>query len=57
MTLQVWFWIIMALWFVIGLYADYVPGQPYPYFRGARHVLVFILFVIIGWQVFGAPVK
>lgn len=57
MTLQIWFWLIMAIWLVFGLWGEYVPGQPYPLHHAVGHVLLFILFVLLGWQVFGSPVK
>ena len=56
MTLQFWFWIIMALWLVFGFWrARAVGDQLYPFWGG--HLLVFLLFAILGWQIFGAPVK
>ena len=57
MTLQFWFWIIMFLWLFFGLYADYTAGQPYPVRRGAWSILLFILLAILGWHVFGSPIK
>ena len=57
MTLDVWFWIVMVLWLLIGFYAEYIPGQPYPVYRGGRHFLTFIVLLIIGLRVFGGPVK
>lgn len=57
MTLQIWFWLVMAIWLVFGLWGEYVPGQPYPINRAGGHVLLFVLFVLLGWQVFGSPVK
>lgn len=55
MTLEVWFWVIMFLWLVVGLWLEWTPG--YPYVRAGRHVLIFILLLILGWRVFGSPVK
>ena len=59
MTLQIWFWLFMALWLIFGFWRNYsspVTGQPL--FIGiGGHVLSFILFAILGWQVFGSPVK
>jgi hypothetical protein len=51
------FWVLMILWLVIGLWFDYTPLQPYPFKRGLSTVLVFILLAIIGWQIFGTPVR
>jgi hypothetical protein len=57
MSRELLFWVLMLLWLVFGLWADYVPGQPYPVRNGIGTVLLFVLFAVLGWQVFGAPVK
>ena len=55
MTLQIWFWLFMALWIAFGVWRD----SPNPNWRAWGGVLLieFILFLILGWQVFGSPVK
>lgn len=53
MTLQTWYWLFMALWLFFGIWRD--RANLWPAIGG--HALQFILFVIIGWQVFGSPVK
>lgn len=56
MTLQVWFWIFMVIGLVFGTWINYDPQRPW--FRwGGGHLLIFILLAILGWQVFGSPVK
>lgn len=58
MSLAVLFWVLMIIWLVFGIWSGYVPGQPYPGIRNwGSNLLLFILFAILGWQVFGAPVK
>lgn len=57
MTLAVLFWILMIIWLVFGLWRDYVPAQPYPLPRLAGNLFLFVLLAILGWQVFGGPVK
>lgn len=57
MSRELLFWVLMLLWLVFGLWSDYVPGQPYPVRNGIGTVLLFVLFAVLGWQVFGAPVK
>ncbi len=51
MTFALVFWILMLLWLVWSL-----PIHPWaaqaPY---AGNVLLFILFLLLGWRVFGAP--
>jgi hypothetical protein len=57
MPLNIWFWIIMALWLVLGLWREYIPGQPYPMWRGVGTIIEFILFALIGWKLFGSPIQ
>lgn len=57
MTRDILFWVLMIIWLVFGLWSEYVPGQPYPFRVGARSFLTFVLLAILGWTVFGAPVK
>jgi hypothetical protein len=47
----------MLLWLVFGFWANYTPNQPYPFKTWGGNVLLFLLFLILGWQTFGAPVK
>ena len=47
------FWIIMLLWLVYGLWDLRAPGQ-FPVWGNT--LWLFILFVLLGWHVFGAPV-
>lgn len=55
MTLEVWFWIFMALWLFFGLWRARAEAAPYPIVGG--HLLQFLLFVIVGWKIFGSPVQ
>lgn len=57
MTLEVWFWIIYVLALLFGFYSEYTPGQPYPFPRGVRHFVFFILIGLLGLRVFGGPIK
>jgi len=57
MTLEVWYWILMLLWLLFGFWTYYVPGQPYPVWRGGRHMLLFFVLLILGLRTFGSPVK
>lgn len=54
MSFALVYWILMLLWFVFGL-APYV-GLVHPYTAIASNVLLFILFLLLGWHVFGSPV-
>lgn len=55
MTLQIWFWIIMALWLFFGVYRERANPNFTLWVSGL--LVEFVLFLIIGWQVFGSPVK
>jgi hypothetical protein len=57
MSLQIWFWIFYVLSLFYGFWTEYAVGQPYPYPRGFRHLLFYILIGILGWRVFGSPIK
>lgn len=56
MLLPVWFWLMMFLWLFFGVWREYTP-QPTPFVRSTGVFMLFILFAILGWQVFGSPVK
>ena len=52
MTLGLMFWILMLLWVVLSLAVHYYPGWgPWP-----GTILLFLLFLCLGWKVFGAPI-
>jgi hypothetical protein len=50
------FWILMLIWLIFGFVQNsgIVPG---PYGLWGHSLLLFILLLLLGWQVFGAPIK
>lgn len=56
MTLGLAFWLCMFLWLMFGLAWNW-PGNSAigPYGPIGNTVLLFLLFLILGWRVFGAP--
>jgi succinate-acetate transporter protein len=54
MTLGLAYWILMLIWFVFGLLVNFGTFERTWGFAG-NLVLLFCLFVLLGWQVFGAP--
>lgn len=57
MTLDAWYWLLMALWFFFGGWRIFVvPPAERPYLAG-NHALIFVLFVLIGLKNFGSPFK
>jgi hypothetical protein len=55
MTMGLAYWIIMLLWFVLGLVVR--GGYIGNHYVWAGDLLLFILFVLVGWKVFGAPLR
>jgi hypothetical protein len=54
MTLGLAYWIIMLIWFVFGLAAHFGFVAAGVGVLGGT-LMLFVLFVLLGWQVFGAP--
>lgn len=58
MSIGLIFWILMLLWLVFGLWQAWPGGVPqgagwYPL---GSTVLLFLLFLLLGWAAFGPPV-
>lgn len=51
------FWILMLLWLVFGFVMWRSPATIGPYGPWGNSLLLFILLLLLGWSVFGAPVK
>lgn len=54
MTRGMLFWILMILWAISVLFGARVLGE---YALYATNGLLLILFGLLGWSVYGAPVK
>jgi hypothetical protein len=54
MTFGLIFWILMLLWLLYGLWGYYTPANPRIWLGHGG--FLFILFLLLGWKVFGAPV-
>ena len=52
MSLGLAFWILMLIWFVFGIFIHFYPAT---YGVLGNTVLLFVLFLLLGWKVFGAP--
>jgi len=59
MTIGLVFWILMLLWLILGVYWNWPAGGPqgpnYPVWGG--NILLFILLLLLGWGVFGPPIR
>jgi hypothetical protein len=54
MTLGLAYWVLMLIWLVFGLLSHFgMVGAAVG--AGANVILLFILFMLLGWQVFGPP--
>lgn len=54
MNIGLAFWILMLIWLVFGFlwHFNYLGG---PYGPLGSTLLLFVLFLLLGWKVFGAP--
>ena len=52
MTFNLLFWILMLLWLILG---PPWPGVPWGAWPG--HVILFVLFLVLGWKLFGPPLR
>lgn len=51
------FWVMMLLWLVFGLLWWGWPTGPHAtYWPIGNGLFLFILFLLLGWRVFGAPI-
>jgi hypothetical protein len=55
MSMQLLFWILMLLWLILGGIQTAQTGKAW--FDFAIPLIPFILFALLGWQVFGAAIK
>ena len=55
MTLGLVFWILMLIWLVLGVWWHW-PAQGSPPQAVAHPAVLFLLLMIIGWGIFGAPI-
>lgn len=50
------FWVLMILWLVLGGWGAYGAG-PAGWHSFGGTLLEFVLFALLGWRTFGAPVQ
>ena len=53
MTLGLAFWVLMLIWFVFGVLIW--SGNAGPYANIGNTLLLFVLFMLLGWHAFGPP--
>lgn len=54
MTRGLIFWVLMLIWFVFGILT--LGGIGGAYVAHGGQLLEFVLFLLLGWQVYGPPV-
>lgn len=54
MTFALAYWILMLIWFVFGCWSNWPVSKASIGPMGGS-VLMFVLLVLLGWAVFGAP--
>jgi hypothetical protein len=54
MTLAVWYWILMLLWAVFGVWSNY-PYNSASLKPAGNQLILFLLLLILGWAQFGSP--
>lgn len=57
MSISIAFWVLMLIWLVLGLATNW-PGRGFfgPYGGVVNSLLLFVLFALLGWHDFGAPI-
>ena len=56
MPMGLMFWVLMVIWFVFGL-AVHFGAVAAPYGLVVNSLLLFVLFLLLGWRVFGPPLQ
>jgi hypothetical protein len=54
MTLGLAYWVLMLIWLVFGLLTHFGMVAA-PWAASGDILLLFVLFLLLGWQVFGPP--
>lgn len=57
MPLAYIFWMLIILWAVLGLGYPFIVESPNRRIIAGGNLLLFLLIVLLGWQVFGSAVK
>jgi len=51
------FWILMILWFLSVVGLPLVPAAAQPYGAFVSTLLLFVLFALLGWDVYGPALR
>ncbi len=58
MPMGILFWVLMLIWLLFGLYWNWSAGDGKPNvgFIGGN-LMLFLLLLLLGWKLFGAPLQ
>jgi hypothetical protein len=56
MPMGILFWVLMLIWFIFGLYWNWPADRGGAGIVGG-HIMLFLLFMLLGWKVFGPPLQ
>jgi len=56
MSIGLIFWIIMIIWLIFALAWNWGWAQVAPHGPMGNSILLFVLFLLLGWRVFGPPI-
>lgn len=57
MPLGILFWVIYVVSVLLGVWANYVPGQPFGFRSFSGYLVLWVLVGMLGWHVFGPVVR
>lgn len=57
MSAGVWFWILYVIGLLFSLYVVFPSGETPNWKPFGGSLLIWLLIGLLGWQVFGAPLK
>lgn len=57
MTFGLLFWILMLFWLVYGFFYNSSPTTFGAYGWAGHSLLLFVLLLLLGWSVYGAPIR
>lgn len=56
LTLAFWFWLLMFAWLVVGIWWGTTAEPQYRWHVSSWSIVLFLLFLIVGWKLFQGPV-
>ena len=57
MRIGLLFWILMLVWLIFGFWTTWPTGTTQDFRPAGGNLLLFIVIALLGWKVFGSPLK